>query len=1118
MPDTRGKKFVLVAALLAAASYVLLHRARSWWEGEGRFSADGGAALGLADELVRHAVWETPWPVLAAPGELAGLERAALAPQGEFLCFAAREAGRGSELYLCELRDGRWGAARALEGLNSTAEECAPAFGGGYLYFASDRAGGAGGLDLWRAAFEDGALGAPEHLGGELASPADDTDPAPSFDGGELVFASDRGGDFELYERLPGARAGADRAARLELLGSPGAERDPCFGRDGRVLAFATDRGGDFDLWRSVYLKGRWRAPAPCEGLNSAQDERSPALDAAGFALYFARGPRGPSASATEPAAGAGLWQSRSREVFELPRRDWTAIDTAVLLSLLLLAAAAGLAQRWPALDLIYKCLLVSVLLHLLFLFLLQFVFLEGGAGAPREPERLRVRFVPSASARESLSERAGTLPEAHAAAAAEPERARLDAPAEEAVAPTPASPLALELPAGPAATAPERSSLDLAPARGAPSPSVELATPAAPRPLRSEAPAALALEARAPALEPSATGAPGAPGPAAAALEPTPAAAAQPVVRGALAQRAAEERATAPGRAPLERELERSTASAAAPAVELAAPAERPESLGRGPTSAAPGLALEAGAPGLPTAERAEPQRASLASESGLSGPGAPTTGPLALSAPPSAAATARAPERAAQGPERPASAAAASRPDVALAAPPALARTAASAPAPEVDLLAGLDRGPRAEPAAPPGTAGPSAVRLDASAERARAEPRSADAPLARAASDAPEVRAPERLSWEHTPYENRRGEEKARALKLHGGDQATEAAVARGLAYLASVQQRDGAWGRSQARDEKYGQIAVGKTGLVLLAFLGAGHTHRSGSEYQAVVQRAVAYLTGLQDTASGHFGDAEAYGHGIATYALAECLAMTGDPALRAHVELAVRTILAQQNTERDPRLAGGWNYFYPDGRQYDRWPRTAITAWQVMALESARLSGLSVPDEAFAAAERFLVHARDDVAGHWRYNHDTTRYYATLPASTPAGMFALSLLGADLTGSDFDDLRRFVLERKPNGYRYVDDDQFVRRGTGNLYFWYYGTLAMFRAGGASWASWNEAMKRTLLPAQAADGSWQPIDPYARYARDDEQDKSYTTALCVLSLEIYYRYFLPLLKVR
>jgi len=49
-------------------------------------------------------------------------------------------------------------------------------------------------------------------------------------------------------------------------------------------------------------------------------------------------------------------------------------------------------------------------------------------------------------------------------------------------------------------------------------------------------------------------------------------------------------------------------------------------------------------------------------------------------------------------------------------------------------------------------------------------------------------------------------------------------------------------------------------------------------------------------------------------------------------------------------------------------------------------------------------------------------------------------------------------------------------------------------------------------------QRKDGSWSPIDVYCRYARDDENDRSYSTAMCVLSLEVYYRYYLPLLKVR
>jgi hypothetical protein len=187
----------------------------------------------------------------------------------------------------------------------------------------------------------------------------------------------------------------------------------------------------------------------------------------------------------------------------------------------------------------------------------------------------------------------------------------------------------------------------------------------------------------------------------------------------------------------------------------------------------------------------------------------------------------------------------------------------------------------------------------------------------------------------------------------------------------------------------------------------------------------------------------------------------------------------------------------------------------------MALESSRLSGLAVPDATFEAARRFLENAHDEEQGNWRYDHDPQRLnssYSTLPASTPAAMFALSLLGDDLASPDYASARGYVLARKPDGYRYTGDDDFIARGAGNLYFWYYGTLAMFRAGGADWTRWNEAMKRTLVPAQARDGSWEPIEPYARYAQDSASDKSYTSAMCVLSLEVYYRYYLPLLRVR
>jgi len=375
------------------------------------------------------------------------------------------------------------------------------------------------------------------------------------------------------------------------------------------------------------------------------------------------------------------------------------------------------------------------------------------------------------------------------------------------------------------------------------------------------------------------------------------------------------------------------------------------------------------------------------------------------------------------------------------------------------------------------------------------------------------------PERVAT--TPYQSRTGPQKERALEEHGGTPETEAAVVRGLAYLARIQGQLGQWGPIDVLDEKYGEICVGKTALATLAFLAAGHTHVSGTEHSETVQKGLAFLLASQDPASGHFGDSSAYSHGITTFALAEALSMTGDATLRASVEQGVAHILEKQSTSSDPRSRGGWPYYYPTDREFDEWPRTSITVWQILALESARLSGVAVPDRAFEEAARFLEAAKDTRRPWYRYNHDPERLnsgYPTLPASTPAALFALSCLGRDITGADHAAARQFVLERAPNGHRFTNEREFVERAQGNPYFWYQGSLAMMRVGGDAWRRWNVALQQTLLPSQAEDGSWRAIDPYAKYARDDERDRAYTTALCVLCLEVYYRYDLPLLRAR
>ncbi len=338
-------------------------------------------------------------------------------------------------------------------------------------------------------------------------------------------------------------------------------------------------------------------------------------------------------------------------------------------------------------------------------------------------------------------------------------------------------------------------------------------------------------------------------------------------------------------------------------------------------------------------------------------------------------------------------------------------------------------------------------------------------------------------------------------------------------KGLAYLAKRQRAGGRWGRKEL-DDKYGQPMIGKTGLATLAFMGAGHTTTSDTMYSDVVSKALAFLISEQNPTTGHIGKTSSYGHAIATYALGEAFALTEDPALRGPLEAAVQQIVNSQKASRDPLLDGGWSYYFGDGRESDRWPRASVTAWQVMALESAKLGGIKVPGHVFKRARTFLVNTWDPNRGAFRYSHDPSRLrsdYPLLPGSTPATMFALSLLGADIADKQFAPARRFVQEKAPDGYRYTGDDDFVFKAQGNLYFWYYGTLAMFRAGGQDWRRWNSAMKDTLVPAQERDGSWRPISIYAEYAQDSDGDRTYTTAMNVLTLEVYYRYFTPLLKV-
>ncbi len=1206
-----------------------------WTEGDW---SDGQRRIG-ADTQLRVASWDEPLPAWGGtPASVSG--RATLSSDGRWLVWDGAGQGEGRDLFLCAVRDGKLGERAQLETLCTTADECAPAFAGEWLYFSSDRPGGQGGHDLWRARFASGAVLAPELVPGPANTPGEELDPAPRSTGDAIVFASDRDGSgFDLYS----APLNDGTTTRLAALCSKADEREPVFTQGDRALVFSSSRAGGhggFDLYRSACFDADYAAPAPLEPLNSAEDERAPIAALNVLDLHFLR---------TENGENPVLLVSRAVELFRAPRRAIAWFEWLALLGLLALALMAFLAQKFPGLDRIYKCLLVSVVAHLLLVWWFHDLWLSIGNVAP-EPERapLHIRLeerapnivaapattpapanetenvvaaqpVPATPLEPAVMpepELALALPEAPSAVATEsvPERFEATRPSSEAL-PTNA-PVAAAARESSASPDRDRGELEPIPARER---AVAIRdAESAPR----EASAAPALDIESQALgAPSATsrsmGTPSRPdrqrslgSPAASPTSGSVAQAAESEMESARPSSSAGSADPAPrSGASVARELREldsrgadSTAKSAAPvaALELGelAPGEARNS---SPDSdaAAPQRAISTRVPreakpdnrSAIVAQRAEEnptearvsrtpseldpltQSRSRATDVDALAPSSGSTVASRASETPDLdlGALERAPaepscssENSAAGPRRASNVAPSASSTPTTAQRDSLARRA-EAPAAAVPRSsdATLERGPSrtdraqvmpedgarsvARPAEPTGSssdsewlpelaAQPSSSSASTSAPRSpeyspaardarvpEAQPRDSNAaPLARAPQPPKEDQTrPPKSDWDATPYKNREGAEKARALKLYGGSEKTEAAVARGLEYLARIQHPNGSWGDLDVLDEKYGRVAIGKTGLCTLAFLGAGHPPDSNTEHSGVVARALDFLSSVQDSTSGHFGEASAYDHGIAAYAIGESYALTKDSRLRGSLERAIAHVLAMQIHGGNDRERGGWGYYFADGSHYDPFARTSITAWQVMALESARLSGLASPDGAFEAARSFLEHAEDPRLGAYRYNHDPERLrssYATLPASTPAALFALALLGEDISGPRHATARTYVLDRAPDGYRYSGEDDFVHLGRGNPYFWYYGTLAMFRLGGESWQRWNVALQDSLLPAQASDGSWQPLDVYARYARDNAADKSYTTSLCVLSLEVYYRYYLPLLKVR
>lgn len=161
------------------------------------------------------------------------------------------------------------------------------------VWGSTDRAGGAGGWDLWQATLAGGRWSDPVPL--PLNSPANDFDPFFSADGRWLYFFSNRPGGFggdDLYR----AAVGADGFGPVENLGAgvntAGDEWAPTLSLDGTRLLFSSDGhggAGGHDLFVARWDGRAFVDPRPVPGVNTDADEFDAAWLGDGRALVFAR-------------------------------------------------------------------------------------------------------------------------------------------------------------------------------------------------------------------------------------------------------------------------------------------------------------------------------------------------------------------------------------------------------------------------------------------------------------------------------------------------------------------------------------------------------------------------------------------------------------------------------------------------------------------------------------------------------------------------------------------------------------------------------------------------------------------------------------------------------------
>jgi hypothetical protein len=338
-------------------------------------------------------------------------------------------------------------------------------------------------------------------------------------------------------------------------------------------------------------------------------------------------------------------------------------------------------------------------------------------------------------------------------------------------------------------------------------------------------------------------------------------------------------------------------------------------------------------------------------------------------------------------------------------------------------------------------------------------------------------------------------------------------SEAALERGLTWLAKNQGADGSWGSAD----------LGLVSMGALAFMAAGHSPGRG-KYGRELERALDFVvsrarpSGLLNISNPQ---RDMYNHGLATFVLGQAHGMTTskDRKLGRVLDDALKLIASTQCED------GGWDY---RAQRQHAGHDLSLAVMQAKALRSAVDSGFEVPPEVIGLAIRSVRDHYATKGGRGLPEAEQRRFPGQFTYSKGGGGGTIAMAAAGVVClqefGQYDDWR--IGRSMEVIHAAVQGTPRARTRDGSMpfdaYTLYYVGQAIYQVGGEAWSANYPRLRNYLVDSQLNDpsspqlhGAWRDHGWQGGGRVAGKDGELYATSVACFILAIPNRY-LPILQ--